>query len=74
MEKKLIRFLRVHGVIYRFRAYLFLDSKLSLDRYILLEFRKSYFDADDLIANAFHWDQTDEGQEFWEEIDKLWRQ
>ena len=74
MEKKLIRFLTDHGVIYRFQAYLCLDSNLSLDRYILLESRKSYFDANDLIANAFCWDQTDEGQEFWEEIDKLWRQ
>lgn len=65
MKEKFINFLKVNKAHEKFIKNLRNSRYSSID-----EFEDEEYD--DWILNAFRWDKTPEGEEYWQELDDMW--
>lgn len=66
MKDLFIQFLQEHNLYYRFSAYCSVHTKISLDEYLDTIVPEFY------LSSAFSWSKTDEGHDFWSDVDDAW--
>ena len=66
--KELIAFLKKHRVLTKFKKNL-----KKHGHYISLEYFCSVADPEVYIGGGFSWDNTEEGLDFWSDLDDKWR-
>lgn len=69
MKDLFINFLKEHNLYYRFRAYYSFSPEKNCNSF------EEYLEKQDpvhYITGAFPWSKTDEGQNFWQDMDGCW--
>lgn len=66
MKERFFQFLKDNNVYYRFNAYFKAQRDITLDFFLGVS-KPIYY-----IANCFTWEKTDEGVDFWRDLNFKW--